>query len=65
MTGDGIAEMMDNIMSQVYDHKIVPEKENAEQNPQAQPESREGIVDLTAPRKSVKGEETPAAGTCC
>ena len=30
MTGDGIAEMMDNIMSQVYDYKIVPEKEQAE-----------------------------------
>jgi len=35
MTGDGIAEMMDNIMSQVYDYKIVPEITQAEQNPQA------------------------------
>ena len=30
LTGDGISEMMDNIMSQVYDYKIVPEKEQAE-----------------------------------
>ena len=38
MTGDGIAEMMDNIMSQVYVHKIEPEKRQAELNPQAQSE---------------------------
>ena len=30
LTGDGISEMMDNIMCQVYDYKIVPEKEQAE-----------------------------------
>ena len=46
MTGDGIAEMMDNIMSQVYEYKIVPEKLQQEQNPQAVSENREGIVKL-------------------
>lgn len=67
MTGDGIAEMMDNIMSQVYEYKIVPEKQQAEQNPGAQVEDK-GIVDLNAPRKSSMqrtGDETPQGGTCC
>ena len=40
MTGDGIAEMMDNIMSQVYEYKIVPEKLQEDQNPQAAVDSR-------------------------
>ena len=69
MTGDGIAEMMDNIMSQVYEYKIVPEKLQAENNPNEQVEKDKGLVDLNAPRKSVNRkpgeEETPQAGTCC
>ena len=67
MTGDGIAEMMDNIMNQVYDYKIVPEKLQQEQNPQAVSENREGIVTLNKPRQSMNpnGQETPAAGGGC
>ena len=70
MTGDGIAEMMDNIMSQVYEYKIVPEKEQAEKNPQAAAGNQTGVIDLNAPRKSMDtrrgpGEETPQAGGCC
>ena len=33
MSGDGINETMNNIMRQVYEYKIVPEKEQALQNP--------------------------------
>ena len=63
MTGDGIADMMDNIMAQVYEYKIVAEIKQAEQNPQAEVPKAQQTVDLRQPRKSMKGkndeEETP------
>merc|ERR1712110_1013130 len=33
LSGDGIADMMDNIMSQVYEYKVVPEMKAAANNP--------------------------------
>ena len=54
--------MMDNIMSQVYDYKIVPEKENAEKN--GTPVQQETVQLHRASVHRKKDEETPAGGCC-
>ena len=64
LTGDGIAEMMDNIMAQVYDFKIVPEKEQAEKRGTTVTQTE--TVQLhrqSVHRKPNEGES--AGGGCC
>ena len=63
LTGDGISEMMDNIMSQVYDYKIVPEKEQAEKNgTPVQPETVQ--LHRASVHSKKKDDETSGAGCC-
>ena len=55
--------MMDNIMSQVYDYKIVPEKEQAEKNgTPVQPETVQ--LHRASVHSKKKDDETSGAGCC-
>ena len=66
MTGDGVAEMMDSIMSKVYKDKLAnaPKTEDG-----GFEEPKNGTVDLTKPRASMKGkpgdDSSESAGGCC
>ena len=63
-SGEGIQEMMDNIMKHVYEYKIVPEKLNP---PAPEEKPRDQSFSLAGPRKTIdkkeQKEEKPAG--CC
>ena len=63
LTGDGISEMMDNIMASVYDYKIVPEKEQAEKR--GTTVTQDTTVQLHRASVHRKAEAETAGGGCC